>query len=371
MPRPTLPAECKKMRTLEVVLTKHTEEDLWKHIMELYFAYLEEAEEIGKAQNDMVEYIFTTNPYKNFSWRNRTPKRIKFEEWMTHDKEDYFTNIILKHFELKRDFKLCGKILGWDQEDHDRFSDYDSMDYDIFTRYAYNSLQNEEFDCYERKNYNDSKKEWELSDAEWIKNDTLQKEHNSSHFTLAYHKEQIEKHGDDYIRHTFKNKTIKDTTDPKCKFCVENKEWLDKEPERKKKLQEQEEEEQQKLEESNRRCREEKERERKEELENRETFCCKECNYSTFSSESFDNHEETKEHKKIMELRKFYCEDCLVQCRNQTEYSIHTATKKHKIACGEIEKQTEFRCDPCGYVTGLKQNYDKHCLTKQHVEKTK
>jgi len=41
---------------------------------------------------------------------------------------------------------------------------------------------------------------------------------------------------------------------------------------------------------------------------------------------------------------------------------------KHKIKIGEIERQTDFKCEKCKYETKLKQNWEKHCLTKGHLE---
>ena len=357
---------------MEVVITKHTEAELWNHLDNLYQKYLEEALDIINEQSKWVDWIFVNDPYKNFVWRNRSPKRVKFDEWMDGAKEEHYNEIMMEHFKFKYDFKLCGRVFGWDQTDHEKFVEYDAMDFEMFNKYSYD-LKNEEFDFYENKKYEQSKKDWELKDAIWIEDNKLQKEHDTKHHTIYFHMKQMEQVEDKdfYIKWYFKDGILKNTEDPNCKFCVKAQKDRAEEPERKRLQEEREQEEERKLEESNRKWQEEKERERREEIANRETYCCKECNYSTFSSESFDVHEESKEHKKIMELRRFFCEDCSVQCRNQTEYSIHIQTKKHKIACGEIEKQTEFRCDPCEYVTGLKQNFDKHCLTKGHAEKTK
>jgi hypothetical protein len=53
------------------------------------------------------------------------------------------------------------------------------------------------------------------------------------------------------------------------------------------------------------------------------------------------------------------------------EYNIHIQTKKHKIAIGLLEKQTDFNCEKCNYITKLKQNYEKHILTKTHIDNHK
>ena len=80
-------------------------------------------------------------------------------------------------------------------------------------------------------------------------------------------------------------------------------------------------------------------------------------------------HMDSKEHEKMELFTSLFCKDCKVQCRNKVEWQFHISTNKHKLKIGEIEKQTNFCCEKCNYNTHLKQNFDKHCLTKSHIEK--
>jgi hypothetical protein len=56
----------------------------------------------------------------------------------------------------------------------------------------------------------------------------------------------------------------------------------------------------------------------------------------------------------------------------------HTLSKKHRIAMGDLKSDSddpkehkEHKCLACDYSTYNKQNFEKHCLTKSHIEKTK
>lgn len=324
MPRKSLPIECKKMRTFVVNITTTTEEEILAHLMTKLKEYMSEVDQIKAVQNKFIMSIYDCNPYSGFLWRNRTPSRVKWEEWMDSKDEEY-QEMILKHFDFKHDWALCKKAFEWDSDDVNYWS-FEML------KYSYNSVSNEEFEVYERNHYINSKKEWELKDATWIAENKLKEDHK------------------------------KHNNDQDCKFCcieIENNKRFE--------IRQKEEEEQQNK--WNEEWRLKKEQERKEVLENRELYECKKCQFKTYDGNAWDLHEESKSHKKIMELAEYYCAVCLVPCRNHTEYTIHIQTKKHKIACGEIEKQTEFRCEKCNYTTGLKQNYEKHCLTKTHNEK--
>lgn len=324
MPRKTLPVECKKMRTLIVVLTTTTEEEILAHLMTKLKQYIFEADIIKSKQSEFITSIYERNPYSGFSWRNRNPSRVKWDEWMG-SKDDEYQEMILKHFDFKYDWALCKKVFEWNNED------ITYWDFEI-VKCSYSSVSNEEFEMYERKHYNDSKKEWEINDAEWIVENKLKEDHK------------------------------KHNKDRDCKFCFKEIEDYKQFEIRQKNL-----EEQQRIWDEEWKAK--KEQERKDALENRELYECKECQFKTYDEKTWEMHENSKSHKKIMELAEYYCKDCSIQCRNHTEYIIHIQSKKHKIACGEIEKQIEFRCEKCDYTTGLKQNYEKHCLTKAHNEK--
>ena len=335
MPRQTVPLECKRMRTMVVNVTKTTEEDIWNHLMIKIQDYIVEADRIHLKQDEFMSYLINRNPYAGFSWRNdRRPKRVQWDEWQIGSKEWEFEDMMIKHFEFKHDWKLCVKAFAWDNETNSRFEDADYWDFQIMSKHTYDKTQTLEFELYERKYYAESKNEWEVLDAEWIAEYNAKKDHRTNH--------------------------KKDNTD--CKYCIKEVEY-DTQCE----IRLKEQEEQQKLWDAE--WEKKKEQERKEKEESKEMYECKNCGFQTCDDAAWDKHEDSKEHLKVMELARFFCKDCSVQCRNQTEYAIHIQCKKHKIAIGIIEKQIEYKCEKCNYTSSIKQNYDKHCLSKSHKEK--
>ena len=355
MPRQTIPQRAKKMQTYDVNITQTTEEQIWNHIQIKLNEIQPLQNEARIKQNDMINLVFDSNPYQNCNWRKNPPKHIEFLEWMDGNEKWY--DYIRLLFEIRHDVKLCIDIFNWYETKPEEVSQLEheviklSLDYE------------EEFNMYERMRYLEAKKIWEVNDAEWIANKKISDIHNSSHKSIELweHYKQKQREGC-FTYDILIPEIITNTRINTCKLCV-NAIAEEKRIEEKQRIEEIEfikREEEWKL---------QKEIERKEVLETRELYECKECGFKTYDDIVWNTHEESKDHKKIMELKKFYCEECLVQCRNQMEFSIHIQTKKHKILTGIIEKQTEFKCETCNYITHLKQNYDKHCLTKSHIEK--
>lgn len=331
MGRSVIPTECKRMRTMNVCITSTTEIEIWNHLESQIEKYIQEADEIKAKQNELIDYVHDTNPYKNFSWRKgRTPSRVKFEEWRKGIKEEEYEVMVMRHYDFKYDWKLCVKAFEWTKEENARFLEVSSWDHEIFNKHGYNFDTSEEFDRYECIHYKNSKKEWEINDIEWIQENKLKEDHRN---------------------HTEK---VPDS----CKFCVKD---LQEEAERA--IRHAKEEEQQRI------WNEEWEAKRKEELENRELLSCDCCNFTTYSDDVYDKHLESKEHLRLESASKLYCAPCAKHCRSHNEYNVHIHSKKHKIMTGELEKTNpEFKCEKCNYTTLLKQNFDKHCLTKAHNE---
>jgi len=356
MPRQSINPRAKSMMTFNVNITQNTEEELYKHLMNKLEEISVIFDEARRRQDAMVDLVFSENPYANFSWRYSVPKRIEFLEWTKHEEKWYeFTKNLM---ELKHDLQLCITIFKWDER-----ADGPELEYKL-TRLTLD--YEDEFNRYERMRYSQSKKEWEERDADWIREKKELTQHESHH-PLEYH---IEKCKDiDYLKWTFRDGIIKSTEIDTCKHCIKAQEWRAGEPERKRLQEEKERVEEERLEESNRKWREEQEQRRKELLDSKHLYECKICNFKTYDDTAWELHEETKAHLKLVELKSLYCETCQIQSRNATEHAIHKQSKKHKINVGEIEKQIEFKCEACNYSSPLKQNYEKHCLSKQHKNK--
>jgi rubredoxin len=352
MPRQLVSPKLKRMVTMNVNITETTNEEIYNHLNKKIAEIQPLFNEAKELQNKMVYLVFNKNPYENCNWRNKGPVRIEFNEWMNND--DKWFHFLKSLFDLRHDLGLYIYSI------QEKTSDISELEYSLL---KFNLNYEDEFNMYEKFRYNQAKKEWEIRDAEWI----IEKKEKDNHY--RNHKTEEQWHNiDKKIKEGFfqydypLNIEIKNTRVSTCKYCIRDNEE-DKEREERIKQDEL------KQEERNRKWFEQKEQERIQQLENRHLYECKLCDYKTYDSNSFDNHEDSKEHKRIIELRKYYCEDCDVQSRNSMEHVIHKQTKKHKIKIGEIQIQSEYKCDLCNYVTGLKQNYDKHCSTKQHKEK--
>jgi len=371
MPRPVIPEVCKKMRTMEVNITKTTQEEITVHMDEQFNKFCAEASEIKQKQTEFLDYIYD-NAYKGISWRNKKPKRYEWEEWMG-DKVSHYNTMIMKHFDYKFDLKLCLEAFNTEPEFDIEMND---LYFEVHHKNVYDLDVPFYFKMIEAERYKESEESWKIKDAVWISEEANKSIHKTKHFSteniIAKYEEDktrwesdsmFQKRDPNYLTEKYPGK-LQSTRESTCKYCI--KEIND---EKQRAIREIETEKQ--FEESERKWKEQKELERKQLLESRYLYKCPECNYETYDELAWEKHEDSKEHKKLTELRKFFCQDCEVQCRNQMEYNIHIQTKKHKIKIGEIEKQTEFICTSCNYVTHLKQNYDKHLLTKNHIEKTK
>ena len=355
MPRQLLPPKLKSMKSYDVNITQTTEEEIWNHLQSKLSEIRPLFDEAYARQNEMVGLVFDSNPYENCSWRNKPPKRIEFIEWTRG--EDKWFEFTSSYYNLRGDIALCLKYCSWHET---KTSEANELEYQL-TKLTLD--YEKEFEMYEKMRYLEAKKKWEIKDAEWIAEKKAKDDHNISHKTEeSWRGVQLRiKQGywtyDDPLEIE-----IKDTMDLTCKYCVKQ---LQEAKEREEKIRMEEEEFAKKEAE----WLAYKEAERKKHLEERELYTCDCCSFKTYDSEAWDKHEDSKDHKKISELKNLFCEDCQIQCRNPVELSIHKQTRKHKLAVGEIEKQTEFFCEKCNYKTQLKQNFDKHLVTKAHREK--
>lgn len=83
--------------------------------------------------------------------------------------------------------------------------------------------------------------------------------------------------------------------------------------------------------------------------ENRQIFCCQQCDYSTSSKKDYSKHIMTLKHKKgtfvpilphknpHRQLGVYSCELCLFSTRNRKDYQKHLLTNKHKANVHEYE----------------------------------
>jgi hypothetical protein len=371
MPRKSLPVEIKRVRSFVVVLHVDTEEDIYAKLCEK----LEEVESLvnekRKLQNAVIYRIIDENPYLESSWREESPKRVAFFRWMNND-ADKWNTFNLKLFNLNHDFQLCIEKFGWEDTKSEESSE-------IITRLLKcNVNMEEEFKMFENEAYSKAKKLWEIRDAEWIGNKQLLNKHNDNHRSLAevkrfYDRELADnnrlglKSMNERLFKQFPNGPVETRDYANCKYCVEERD----EEERKRKTIEEEVERERKRQ-------EEYEEEKKAELKNKDALICSACSFCTYNDALFDAHLESKEHAKMELLEKLYCKHCEFRGRNQNEFMLHTLSKKHRLAVGELKSDNddpkehkEHKCELCEYSTYNKSNFDKHKLTKSHIDKHK
>ena len=344
MPRKSLPPGIKMMKGFNVVLTETTEEELRDYIRATALKFEKCFDAINEKQNKFLDLVIDENPYAGMNWR----KPVKHLDWMdwigTDDKYIALMKVIM---DFKHDFFLCVDVFNWEE------SDIQFM----IEKYGNINDKEKEFTIWERLRAKQSRTEWELKDAEWITENNLKQEHlnhkTRSEWEIEFKKIEAEM-GLAFLKRWFP--TGIPNTDETCKFCIAKHNFY-----KKGELVSKEHElEQLRLD-------EEWQKEKASKKQEQEKLRCECCNFSTFISEVYDMHMESKEHQKQELISSLYCKTCKVQSRTKMEYQFHISTNKHKYATGELEKQTEFHCEKCNYKTNLKQHFDKHCTTKSHL----
>jgi hypothetical protein len=124
-------------------------------------------DEINARQNRMLSKVVEENPYAGLSWRRRI-NRLEFDDWMGNEPEKYFE--MMKYIlQFKHDFSLCKEVFEWDEP---------QIEF-IIEKYGTLSEKEKEFKFFEEMRVKQSKSEWEIRDAEWIKENKLKQEHKS------------------------------------------------------------------------------------------------------------------------------------------------------------------------------------------------
>jgi Tfp pilus assembly major pilin PilA len=347
MPRATLPTCVKNLRTIEVFLTKTTEEILWAHFQKLLENWEERADAYSAQLDALSQKYYDTNPYENYTindWRNNRPKlKYKNAKYSWIEDDDDYTNLN----DIKHDVMRCVRAFPeWEQK---LGSVYHAIE--IF------KLDVEELVRFESKRYEESREKYVKEDWEYIKRQNLQTDHRYFHKT----KEQF--YSDETVRNVvYQNKEPDYWTT--CEWCILNEQRL-------KEQKEYEEEQKRLAEEDERRYKEMCKLKQYEETEARERLTCDYCKYSTYNGDAYERHLGEKQHKANENHSKWFCKLCDHHSRSNTEYEFHIATLKHKKNVGEIEKVTEYTCECCDYTTKRKDLYKKHLTSKTHMLKEK
>jgi len=370
MPRHTLDSWVRKLKTMTVLLTKNTEEDIYNHMVKMY----EKAEELFekyemKYDNIMKEFDNEENHmYAKYNWRQGDPSRFwlnNAERWYLVDvnedeKETVLRDFFLVTYDIWADFMICDKYANhWNEEKSewkDMFKDVERIR-NILTSHC------DLIKCYEAMDFIKFKSRWQQEDKEWIRDNELLKEHKQNHPKI----ELPSTTNIDLIPDEYPSVPLRDD----CKYCKKHWEDTKSRYETVVKIWEKNRQEymEWKRQEAWEKQKYEEDRKMKQEIYNewikkKESLDlhCKHCDFQAEDELDLEEHNKTEEHKK----KSRYCNICQLQCRNDADYKYHVETIKHKKNAGLIEKVKVYKCSHCDYQTTIKCNFEKHIVNKNH-----
>jgi len=363
MPRESLPSHLKSIKTMEVQLTKTTEEDLWKHFLHRFSNIEDEYKFIHDRLDKAIEYLYNKNPYYRHNFRkNRCPDRIYgCMEWLNSNIESSDYEKFWNYYDLRSDLKRCNGEFKW-IDDETKGGEYSSMMYVIDRLLDQTKEKQQELEELDKARLQEAKNHWLEDDKEWIEEQELIKSHRH-HQPKEYYEEQIRKDPD--AKAFYERKGGIPNYHETCKYCIADIELKKRQEEAIKRSEEE------RLE-ADRQWREEQERKREEERKERakplKVFKCEECNFKTNLQYSYEDHMDSREHKQKVKCKELYCECCKIQCRTLIEYNHHITTSKHRKNNGEVVEETLY-CECCNHTSTTKQNYQTHLKSKKHQQK--
>lgn len=368
MPRRTLDTWVYKIKTMEVLLTKHKESDIYNHMVKMH----SKAEELFEKYNSKYQKILEefnddkNHIYARYNWRQGEPSRFwkkNADTWyltdVDEDQKEFIHQEYFMIYEIYCDFMMCDKYISEWQNEKDG---WDSMVYDM-NRY-WNVLKNipDTIKLYEYSDFVKFKKLWEETDKEWIEEHNKEKEHNKVHPKIQLPSvTDTSKEPDAYPTEPLLND---------CSYC--RKHWEEMKPKYEKAIQiwslnKQEDDE------YNRKQQSQKVNSKKfkvklfehslevNEDEIEYDLHCELCNHTADNKDDLDKHYESERHLK----KERYCHICDLQCKSDYDYKNHLETTKHKKNAGLIDNKPKvFKCEHCDYQTITKANYERHLYSK-------
>lgn len=383
MPRASLPSEC-VLRTMDVLVTKHTEEDILKHMLSYKESAYKAIEECRKYLDPILEEYHYSNPYEHLDWsryyekkakKHPSPFKRQYEKiWSYFPDGEKYSELLDILLNYRKDITTCDRVFGWSQKNN-QFQQ--ELEYE-FNRDFQLLYENErELEFLDGLRFDQSKKNWDKEHQDWLADYELRMEHRKHRTRESYEaklKDQLSDPeaykwygGEEGYR---QNHPFVDTSES-CKYCIQEAERRNERARI---------EEERRLKEEQERQREEEERKKYEEEQQQirqlqkvtipkfEPTYCECCDFTAMTKAEWSFHRASKEHIAKEKLKKTYCATCEIQCKNESDYQVHLQTQKHKKKCGELP--TQFRCEKCNYETNIKRNFELHCGTKKHKEST-
>jgi len=335
MPRPSLPEEFKFVRSMEVLLTKHTLDDVWFHFSNVFDTYDEKARYFTDKLNNQIVLFLEKKPYNNIDWKRNHKTgharhiRINTTMWNGYDEEE--CDKYNKLWQVGRDLRLLKNF--YDKKDeYERYTN-------VYTYFCdtMRSLQ-DEYKKIEQREWDCSYAQWKVDDAEWIEKYEAYKQHKSFHKTVEEQERRMREATCPIDREAIKSGrwvSVNYELEHNCIHCKEER--IDKER-RDKALADQEIEMARKNEEWRQKqealCQAELDA-RNKERENAPAYTCKECEFATKHSYIYDTHIDSKEHKARVRAKSLYCAVCDHMARHPAEFEAHLHSKKHKKMCSK------------------------------------
>lgn len=353
MPRSTLPVITTKMRTIEVILTKTTEEAIWTHLEKQIVGLESTIEMFSRDLNALTDKYFHLNPFDKYSvqdWRDGRPKqKYKLNRllWLEENGEEYMKEYF-NMLDIMNDIRICSRAFPeWAERLHDIMEVVDFAKFDTDELVAYESIK-----------YYEAKKRYEESDAEYITERKLANDHRDIHISREKYLM------DDYSRNILCG-GVEPAYWTTCKWCIQHEQRL-------KDIKEAEAEEERRIQEDNKRYEAEQQQKRKAERQHRESYRCELCDLKWSNIDAYERHMESKEHRVKQNHADWFCKACNIQSRSNNEHEFHMKSAKHqKNVNGGESKIITYKCECCEYETARKDLYSRHLLSNKHMELSK
>lgn len=367
MPRHTLDKWTYKLKTMDVCITQHKEDDVYNHMVKVY-QKIQELFEKYKSMYDKiikVDLDSDSNMYKTYNWRQGEPSRFwlkNVEQWYMVDVSDDNREVAqAEYFQLYQiwsDFMICdnhGDDWLCEKEDwNEMVQEVNNIHH--FIKNSYDTIR-----LYENMAYHEAKQEWMRLDKDWIDEQNRKKEHKKHSIIERPSTTNIDKIPDPYPEAPLRDDCIycrQHWEEMKPKYEMAVKLWT------KNKQEYEEWEEQQKIE--NIKVRQEREKKIKQHeqwlaKQDPINLHCDHCDFEAEDDIELEEHNETDEHKE--KLR--FCKCCNVQCPSEYAFKNHLETTKHKKNAGLIDNGPKvYKCKDCDYQTITKANFERHCFSK-------
>lgn len=338
------------MNTIEVCITKTTEEAIWNHLQNVIVGLEDTIDIYHKRLEELINLYFHSNPYDKYTiqdWRDDRPRLKYYQDktlWLTDMGEEYAKGYS-RMWDIIGDVRLCSRA----------FPEWEERLSDVMEVVEYVRFDTDELFMWERIKYNQSKKKFEEQDAEFLEERRLLRNHREGHLTR-----------EKFLTDEFWRVIAYNNKEPEywttCKWCIQHEKMLQD-------IKDCEKEQERIIQEEIRKYEEKKRQEQAERIASIEYHTCEVCDYKTSNIDSYEKHIESKEHKVKQNHKDWFCECCNIQSRSKNEHEFHLKTTKHQQNAGLLgEEMKVFRCECCEYETSRKDHYKIHMVSKKHMK---